>query len=216
MMRTEKWLHGLLLGAILFASGCSTWTKPQYGKVITRTPPQQSLAQQHWAVRQQELGGMSRWTMQARAASGSGFGLKGSLRWRQTGDVFDIRVRGPFGIGAARLDGTPRRVRIRSGDQDWVTTQPQLAMRQNLGWSLPLGGLQSWALGLPASEREAGRASYNLDAVGRITELRQGPWTVRYTEYAGPDRLALPRKINAEHQDGTKLSLIVDAWSDLG
>lgn len=161
-----------------------------------------------WQARQAKLTNLDTWALTGRAASGGGFGLKGSLRWVQRGDQFTLSVRGPFGIGAAQLRGTPARVEVRSGKQRWITNEPEELLRQEFGWSLPVRALRYWVLGLPAP---GAPADFSLDAKGRINALTQAGWTVQYADYAPAPLLELPGALQAQQGD-TTLKLSIDQW----
>ena len=164
-----------------------------------------------WQARQAKLSQLQAWSLTGRAASGGGFGLKGSLRWVQRGDQFTLNVRGPFGIGAAQLRGTPARVEVRSGKQTWVTNEPEELLQQEFGWSLPVRALRYWVLGLPAPGVPV---DFALDAQGRISALTQAGWTVQYAEYAPAPVLELPGALQAVQGD-TTLKLSIDQWDQV-
>lgn len=168
-------------------------------------------ASQAWQARQAQLQQLQSWTLTGRAASGGGFGLKGSLRWVQRDDRFTLNVRGPFGIGAAQLRGTPARVEVRSGKQTWVTNEPEELLLQEFGWTLPVRALRYWAIGLPAP---GAPADFSLDAKGRITSLMQAGWTVEYADYTAAPLIELPGTLKAA-QGETTLKLSIDRWDQV-
>src|SRR5258706_12235567 len=103
---------------------------------------------------------------------------------------------------------------VRSGSEVTLTTQDGRETRaadaeslteQALGFRLPLAGLADWVRGraaaAPAPTRE------RRDAAGRLEELEQSGWTIRYPEYAaaGPSRLT-------RHFPGLELRLAISEW----
>ena len=78
-----------------------------------------------WEARRERLVGIDRFTLQARVSSGGLFGVKGNLHWRQLPDSFDMRVAGPFGVGAATISGNGREVQIRTAKRSFTTTDPE-------------------------------------------------------------------------------------------
>lgn len=163
---------------------------------------------QAWQARKAQLETLDHWALTGRAAASGSFGLKGSLRWVQRGEHFTLDVRGPFGIGAARLDGTPQRVRVRSGQQEWITNEPEELLLQEFGWTLPVRALRHWVTGLPAPGPVD---TLQVDARGRVTQLSQAGWTVTYADYAPAPLIELPGQLRAE-QGGTTLKLGIDRW----
>lgn len=161
-----------------------------------------------WQARQAQLTALESWALTGRAASGGGFGLKGSLRWVQRGEQFTLNVRGPFGVGAAQLRGTPAQVEVRSGKQTWMTHEPEELLLQEFGWTLPVRSLRYWVVGLPAP---GAPADFTLDADGRINTLKQAGWSVQYADYAPAPILALPGALQATQGD-TTLKLSIDRW----
>lgn len=186
--------------ASLLLSGCDPF-QPAPGVRDT-------AAMQAWKARQAQLRNLDQWALSGRAAASGNFGLKGSLRWVQRGDRFTLDVRGPFGIGAARLDGTPQRVVVRSGKQEWITQEPEELLLQEFGWTLPVRALRYWVVGLPAPGPVA---DFQVDARGRITQLAQADWIVAYADYTAQPLIELPGQLRAE-QGSTTLKLSIDRW----
>ena len=76
---------------------------------------QQKTAEDHWEARSAQLQNVDRFLMQARGSYGRLMPVKADLRWQQTADnSFELRVSGPFGIGATTITGTPDNVQVRT------------------------------------------------------------------------------------------------------
>ena len=182
----------LLLAAL---AGCAT---------VPEAPPDATIVQSAWAVRQQQLGAVQGFELNGRVAVKGG-GLSGALRWEQDGENFKLRIAGPFGAGALSMQGTPALVAIKGKDIDLVTDNPQQVLAERSGWRLPLDALRWWVLGLPApAPAEAARIA--LDAEGRATQMQQGDWLLRYSDYKiGDDPAApsLPGRIEAVQGEWT-------------
>ena len=164
-----------------------------------------------WEARRARLSQIDRFALQARVSSGGLFGVKGNLSWKQQRDDFQMRVAGPFGVGAATITGTGRQVEIRSAKGVFTTRNPEQDLHDRLGWTFPVSHLRYWALGLPAPGSDA---AMELDEGGRITSLEQDDWTLEYDEYQDAGELELPRKF-AVANDEVKIKVVVDEWSDL-
>lgn len=175
-------------------------------------PLKPSASSQHaWETRRAQLGQIERFTLQARVSSGGLFGVKGNLHWRQLPDSFDMRVAGPFGIGAATISGQGREVSIRTSKRSFTTQDPEGDLKARLGWTFPVSHLRYWVLGQPAP---GSRADFALDDDGHIVSLEQDGWTLAFDEYQDAGPLALPRKFEVANSE-IRLKVVVDTWSDL-
>lgn len=187
------------LGLLLLA-GCAT----------VRSPAERDDGGMAWQQHRQQLETIRTFRLEGRAA-GAG-GVKADLRWRQDADGhFDVRLAGPFGVGAVAITGTEREVEIRSKEGVDVTDDPEAWLYTRAGWAVPIRGLRWWALGLPAPGTPA---RTRFDATGRLARLEQDGWTFLYLEYQDAQGFALPRRIEAA-SDRITLKLIVDRWDGL-
>lgn len=166
-------------------------------------------SEQAWAARRAQLLKIDRFGLQARVASGGIFGIKGNLVWRQDGEDFDMRVAGPFGVGATRINGHGRKVEIRSSKGVFTTEDPEGDIKKRLGWTFPVSHLRYWVLGTPAP---GSRAEFALDDAGNLEKLGQDGWEIEYDEYQDAGRLELPRKFTVGNAD-VRIKVFVDSWS---
>jgi outer membrane lipoprotein LolB len=164
-----------------------------------------------WEARRELLSRLDQFTLQARVSSGGVFGVKGNLHWRQQGDAFDLRVAGPFGVGAASITGRGRQVQIRTAKGTFETDNPEADLQERLGWTFPLTHLRYWVLGTPAP---GSGAEVDFDRHGRLTRLEQDDWTLEVDEYQAVGTLELPRKFEVANSE-VRIKVVVDAWSDL-
>ncbi len=201
---SRHWVRLPQLFVVLAVAGCATWSQPE---------PAESGDQRAWQARQQVLAALTQWTLQGRIASTGLFGFSGRVRWQQRQDRFVIDVAGPFGAGATRLTGHPGHVEIRNAEGTWVTNDAQGDLQRAYGWTLPLAGLQRWAIGLPIAGEPA---RITLDAQGQLLTLEQAGWRMTYEQYmpldAGP---TLPHKLLIDNGD-TRWRLLVDRWQLAG
>lgn len=200
----------LLILAVILAAlpGCALLPSQDAG---TRAPSAQQLAD--WNARRVALAPVAQFVLRGRVASGA-LGFKADLRWKQLADGrFEMRLAGPFGAGAAVLEGDAREVRVRTGDAatSTTTTDPEAWLEQTLGLRLPVSGLRWWALGLPAPETDN---QVLLDPAGRALRIVQNGWELNYLEYRRAEALDLPRRIEARNGD-TRVLVLADAWSGL-
>ncbi|MGQ0587745.1 MAG: lipoprotein insertase outer membrane protein LolB [Gammaproteobacteria bacterium] len=168
-------------------------------------------SEQAWTARRAQLAQIDRFTLQARVSSGGMFGVKGNLNWEQAPEAFDMRVAGPFGIGAATITGRGRLVEIKTARRSFTTQDPEGDLKARLGWTFPVSHLRYWVLGQPAP---GSAAEFELDRDGRIASLEQDGWTLEFSEYQDAGALELPRKFEVAN-DELRLKVVVDAWSGL-
>lgn len=185
--------------AILITTGCSL------------LPMKSDKSRLAWEARRELLARIDRFTLQARVSSGGVFGVKGNLSWRQQGDVFDMRVAGPFGIGAASLRGKGKQIEIRTSKRTINTEDPERELHDRLGWTFPVTHLRYWVLGVPAPGSEA---AVEYDREGRLETLEQDDWTLEVSEYQQAGALELPRKFEVANEE-VRIKVVIDAWSDL-
>ena len=77
-----------------------------------------------------------------------------------------------------------------------------------MGWSFPVRSVRYWLLGLADPATPAVQQS---DAAGRLRELRQSGWVVRYEAYAQGAATWLPHKLVVERED-VRLRFVIDRW----
>jgi outer membrane lipoprotein LolB len=168
-------------------------------------------SQHAWEARRARLVQIDRFTLQARVSAGGMFGVKGNLHWRQQPDAFDMRVAGPFGIGAASISGRGGEVSIRTSRRSFTTLDPEGDLKERLGWTFPVSHLRYWVLGQPAP---GSKAEFALDRDGRMQSLEQDGWTLEFSEYQDAGAIELPRKFEVANSE-LRLKVVVDTWSDL-
>lgn len=192
---------GVVAASLL--GGCALFRGPDV--------PQQP-SEGRWLERKAALERIDRFSLQARVASNGSLGMKGELRWQQNPDgSFDLRFAGPFGVGALSIAGNPTMVEVRSREGSQVTADPEGWLQRKLGWTLPIGGLRYWALGLPAP---GSPATIELDAEGEIAALEQDGWRLEYDEYQPAGPVSLPRRFQMAKPEVT-IKLVADRWEGL-
>ncbi len=164
-----------------------------------------------WPERRDFLRQLDDWRLEGRLALKSGGdGYNGTLTWEQMEDDVDFRVRGPFGVGGFRIHGDRKQLRIETtrGDE-YLLSDPEAEMAQELGWSLPVHSMRYWIVGV--SDPEAA-AEETVDDHGMLVELSQGGWDIRYDGYEAASGTLLPRKIVMQSGD-VRIRLVADRWS---
>lgn len=162
-------------------------------------------AHQRW------LQGLSQWSASGRVAvQVPGDGWNATLLWRQDGADYRIQLSGPFGQGAVRIDGGSGAVHLRAADGR-VASAPtaEELMAQELGAQVPITVLRYWLTGRPAPQHPVTHTA--LDDAGRLLELDQVGWQVRYAEYAQSGGGALPARLEIQRDD-TQARFLISRW----
>ena len=117
-----------------------------------------------------------------------------TLRWRQKRASYHLRITTLLGAGVLELEGSEAGVEARFADGRRVRAEsPEALLEEEVGWSVPLGGLRYWMVGAPAPGRAGG--TMEIDSEGRLARLEQSGWTVIYEKYRSLDGLALPARV---------------------
>ncbi|HUP90670.1 MAG TPA: lipoprotein insertase outer membrane protein LolB [Solimonas sp.] len=177
--------------------------------LLMKNENEQQIAEGNWETHRTQVEKIGHFTLQARVSSGGMFGIKGDLRWLQKPDgSFDLRVSGPFGIGAVGIAGTDEQVEVRTRKGTFETSDPEGWIQEKMGWTLPVRGLRRWVLGLPTARSEA---HLELDIDGQVAVLEQEGWRLDYTEYADHNGVMLPRKFELANKE-VKIKVLIDRW----
>jgi len=162
-------------------------------------------AHQHW------LEGVSQWHAAGRVAvEVPGDGWNATLLWRQDAAGYRIQLSGPFGQGAVRIDGDGAGVRLRTADGRVASAATaESLLEQELGARVPITVLRYWLTGRPAPQHAVTHTA--LDDAGRLLELDQAGWQVRYAEYAPSEGGALPARLSIEREQ-TRARFLISRW----
>jgi outer membrane lipoprotein LolB len=130
------------------------------------------------------------------------------LHWTHHGQSDEILLLTPLGQTAARVYRDERNATLDDGDKHYQADDAEALMEKVLGWYLPLRGLHQWVLGLPDT---GSPVQIKRDSKGRISELFQDGWEVRYLRYADSRADSLPTRLqlSLEH---LKVQLLIDEW----
>ncbi len=167
--------------------------------------------EQLWRKHARQLSQINHWHISGKIAvrntSNSG---SGNLDWQQQQRHFDIRISGPLGQGAMQLRGTSSQLELLTAKQQLTSSQPQLLMKQQLGWSVPIDHLLWWVRGLPASTDSY---QLQLDDNSRAWRLEQAGWQLEYLSYQQNGQgFAVPQRIRATGPDNLQLIIFIKDW----
>ena len=190
---------GLALLAAALLAGCAT---------IPESVPLPAI--DSWDTRTTVLGDLEDWQFRGRIAVKAGDeGFNGKFNWSQNGDAFNATVGGPLGMGTVRIEGDGRTVVLT--DKDGVETVLQNAeveLQYRYGWTIPVGSLRYWALGIPDPGEPA---ITEVDDNGLLLRLEQRNWVVEISRYREGGGQQMPRILSATNPD-TRVRMVIDRW----
>lgn len=160
---------------------------------------------------QARLAAIDDWSLQGRIGLVRGEeGWHAGLHWVQQGDAYQIQLDGPVGQAAMRLIGNADGITLLVPDQAPISADsPEVLIREAMGFELPVSGLRWWMTG---RLQPGANAVSTLDEAGRIKEIEQDGWRVRFLDYADVGAgLDLPAKMRLEHAEVT-IKLVLRAW----
>lgn len=161
------------------------------------------------------LESLQQFTFEGRAAATRGSaGSQASLSWEQQGDESQLRLSGPLGMGATRVNVRREGLSITTSRGEQLDGDAALAaLDEQTGFTLSFSALRFWVLGLAAPDSEARQT---LDESGRLLALAQQGWNVTFDEYrlqSSPrGQVSVPRRLTAQRED-LRLRLVIDRWN---
>lgn len=184
--------------ALLVLSACvATRPLPEPAPVAT------SVA---WEARMPALQQASQWALEGRAAASIGKqGWQASLAWTQKGDIADLHLAGPLGLGAGEVRLGPEGLSL-----DGAAARDDAAeiLRQRLGFDLPLASLRYWVLGVPDP---AAPSEVTRNALDRALQLIQSGWTIDIARYLPVNGDGLPGQLTILQGD-VRIRIAIDRW----
>lgn len=165
-----------------------------------------------WPERRAALQAQSSFALHGRVAvSTPGAGFNASLRWEQQGEVSQVSLDGPLGVGGAQVQvGNGNFALNTSRGEHLEGDAARTVLEQRLGFPLPIAELRYWMRGVPAPGIAADEVLD--DAQQRLTRLVQQGWEIDYGEYLAGVGGSLPRRISARRGD-TRVRVVVDRWA---
>ena len=169
-----------------------------------------------WQQRRLQLQQRSVWRVHGRVAvQTEDEAWSATIRWTQTGAQYEMAIYGPLGGTILYIQGTDSRITLTTEQGETYTgTDAQRLIERHAGWNVPLDGLRYWLLALS----QPGRSQWQrYDDDGRLKELHQSGWRIRYRGYQPINGIDMPEKIHIENEQLT-VRLIVRDWllGDIG
>ncbi len=193
MLRTVSLL--LLCTTLLFA-GCAT------------RPPPQTVA---WPAHREALADLDHWRLSGKIGyrspddNGSAW-----LRWQQTGEAFELTLSGPFGAGAARIEGGDHYAILHQPGREAVEAASATDLTVWLfGLQLPVEPMREWIKGIPAGNRGTREMAFN--EAGQLATLEQDGWRLSFSDYRRQGQWVLPGKIRGGN-GSVSFTLVINSW----
>jgi len=146
------------------------------------------------------------WQLDGRAAVAVGTqGWQATLNWQQHGELSEVHLSGPFGIGALVIKRSPDGLSLNGAPpSDAVLAQ----LQEKLGFELPLDHLRFWLLGVP----DPGAAfELKRNPQERALQLNQSEWSIDYDRYMPVAGDVLPAHVVLS-REGVRVRIAVDRW----
>ena len=130
-----------------------------------------------------------------------------ALRWKRDAGGDELWFTAPLGQTIAHLQADSSGATLTAADQkQYRAGSIESLTRSALGWRLPVAGMRSWVLGLPASSVSA--ATIERDNGSRITRFRQDDMQVAFS-YANPGATR-PSRIDVAGSEG-EIRFVIDS-----
>lgn len=164
-----------------------------------------------WQTREFALRDINGWAVKGRLAiKTSDESWTASLHWAQKARLYMMRIIAPFGQGTYEIKGGHGKVSLLTDKNEvFEAADPHTLMTENLGWSVPLLGMQYWILGVP--DPDLAVEGRDIDSLGRLIRLDQSGWTIQLTDYRQVGEYELPGKISMEN-DLVRVRLVIHEW----
>lgn len=183
--------HFSLVVVLILLAACA---KPPVPLVMDVVDPYTT-----WQRRNQGLAGLDEWSAIGRIAIRTDDDAWNvSMRWRQRDDKYRIRLNAPLALGSAEIAGGADGVLLKTTDQGtFFAPDPESLLFDTLGWHLPVKGLRDWILGRP--REDAPTDELEIDNGGRLKQLHQSGWVIRYLGYRRVGDIELPTRLKMEN-----------------
>lgn len=191
----------IILAVILSVTACTT------------TPLHRPVADpgKEWEQRKSELSEINDWFLTGRVAIVNGEeSWHLNMTWQRHDDKYILDLSGPFGAGHSQLTGTKDGVMMVDADKNYFyADSPDRLLYETTSLRMPVKSLLYWMRGLPNWNIK--KEKQKLDDFGRLAQLQQEGWRVRFKRYTDVEQHELPQKIFIDGYD-LKVKIFVDEW----
>lgn len=163
-----------------------------------------------WARHSARMEQIHDWDIEGRIAIRSyNDAVNANLRWQQHGDHYEINLSGPFGSGAVHLRGAPGVVTLQTDGKEMVAQDAESLLYRATGLLVPVESLKYWIRGLPEPD---GRGTRMLDPQGRLAQVSQDRWKVRFRAYEPVASQQMPVKVFVDNHQ-LSVRIVIDKWT---
>lgn len=136
-----------------------------------------------------------------------------NLYWEHDPNQDRLRISGPLSQGMVSIVLQKDLIYINEGNGvTQLSRDPDAALRERLGFTVPLSSLRSWILGVP----DPAQGYVPLSAgEGTPGGFRQSGWVVSLDQLMSAGSHSVPRKLRVQGL-GIKLKIIADTWEIKG
>ena len=193
----------VVLVMVLLLGGCA--------ETPIMEPSTDPQAEALWQSREVLLRGINGWAVKGRLGIKTrDDGWSASLYWAQQEQLYKMRIVAPFGQGTYEITGGHGKVSLLTEKNEVLeATDPDTLMYENLGWSVPVLGLQHWVLGVPDPGSPIDERM--IDGTGRLIMLQQAGWKIDFSRYVSVGQYELPGRISMEN-DRIRVRLVIQDW----
>ncbi len=132
-----------------------------------------------------------------------------SLAWQQRGELSELQLSGPIGVGATSIRSDGRQLEIRRGAEVETHLLDDTGGERYKYWDLPVRELPYWLRGIPAP----GSKPRELVLKNQLpASFQQSGWHISYQSHGEFDGYPLPTSLRVERDD-TRARLIIRQWS---
>ena len=164
-----------------------------------------------WKTHQAALYSLDNWQLRGKLAVRTESSADSvNVSWSQAAATTELILSGPIGWGRASIRSDGEQLLLdRNGSQHSVRLDDSAALRQLLGWPMPVALLPWWIRGLPAPQTAVDAMTTSQ---GRLQTLSQQGWQLNYESYQQQGDLVLPDKIRFQ---GPQVSgkILVKQWT---
>jgi len=159
---------------------------------------------------QQRIYGLSSWRLEGRiGVQTAKDAWHANLFWEHEGRQDRLRISGPFSQGAVSIILQDDLIYINEGHGVVESSrEPDVMLKQRLGFAVPLASLRYWVMGVPSPVAEH---AAERDSSGRIRGFRHLGWLLSFDRFVNVRDLVLPQKMTIQGHE-VKLKLIADEW----
>lgn len=177
------------------------------------TPPKALVADpdKTWEQRKLVLSEINDWHLDGRMAIINGDeSWHLNMTWQRHADKYILDISGPFGAGRAQLTGTDEGVILIDSDENYFfANSPDRLLKEVTGIRMPVQSLLYWIRGLPDWNIE--KDKQKIDDYGRLKQLHQDGWRVRFKRYVDSGKYELPQKVFIDGHE-LKVKIFIDEW----